>query len=109
MAITRKRKEPSAGTDESEDSQEDDSGPSKKTATHHLNVKSSEHIPIPRTGTVPVVTRIIRLGEREEIARILLDTGSTVPLLVMGRAWWIWETPMGGEVQGSVRGVVEAR
>ena len=81
MAITRKWKEPSAGTDECEDSQEEDSGPSKKTATHHLNVKSSEHIPIPRSGTVLVVTMIIRLGEREEIARILLDTGSTVPIL----------------------------
>ena len=81
MAITRKQKEPSAGTDESEDSQEENSGPSNKTATHHLNVKSSKHIHIPRSGTVPVVTIIIRLGEREEIARILLDTGSTVPLL----------------------------
>ena len=75
MAITRKRKEPSAGTNESEDSQEEDSGPSKKTATHHLDIKSSEHIPIPRSGTVPVVTMIIRLGEGEEIARVLLDTG----------------------------------
>ena len=81
MAITRKRKEPSAGTDESEDSQEEDSGPSKKTATNHLNVKSSEHIPIPRSGTVPVVTMIFRLGKREEIARVLLDTGATVPVL----------------------------
>ena len=81
MAITRKRKEPSAGTDESEDSQGEDGGPSKKTATHHLNVMSPEHIPIPRSGTVPVVTMIIRRGESEEIARILLDTGSTVPLL----------------------------
>ena len=81
MAITRKRKEPSAGTDESSDSDQEDSGPSKKTATENFNVKSSECIPLPRSGTVPVVTMIIRLGEREEVARILLDTGSTVPLL----------------------------
>ena len=36
---------------------------------------------MPKSGTVPVVTMIVRLGEREEITRILLDTGSTVPLL----------------------------
>ena len=81
MAITRKRKEPSAGTDESEDSNQEDSGPSKKTATEKFNVKSSDLIPLPRSGTVLVVTMIIHLGEREEVARILLDNGSTVPLL----------------------------
>ena len=39
MAIGRKRKEPSAGTDESEDDHQEDGGPSKKTATQFLNVK----------------------------------------------------------------------
>ena len=81
MAIKRKRKKPSAGTDESEDDHQEDGGPSKKIATQSLNVKSSECIPLPRSGTAPVVTMIVRLEEREEIVRILLDTGSTVPLL----------------------------
>ena len=81
MAITRKRKGPSAGTDGSDDDHQEDSSPSKKTATHYFNVKSSEPIPLPRSSTVPVVTMIVHLGEREEVARILLDTGSTVPLL----------------------------
>ena len=81
MANTRKRNEPSAGTDESSDDHSEEGGPSKKTATQHFNVKSSENIPLPRSGTIPVVTMIICLGEREEVTRILLDTGSTVPLL----------------------------
>ena len=78
MAIGRKRNEPSAGTNDSEDDHQEDGGPSKKKATQFLNVKSSECIPLPRNGTVPVVTMIGRLEEREEIARILLDTGATV-------------------------------
>ena len=81
MSITRKRKEPSMGTDESENEHQEDCGLSKKTATKIFNVKSSECIPLPRSGTVPVVTMIIRLGEREEVARILLGTRSMVPLL----------------------------
>ena len=81
MAITRKRKEPSAGTDDSSDDDQEDSGPSKKTATKNFNIKSSKCIPLPRSGSVPVVTMITRLGEREEVTRVLLNTGSTVPLL----------------------------
>ena len=81
MAITMKQKEPSAGTNESEDSVQEDSGPSKKIATKTFNVKSSKYIPLPRYGTVLVVTMIIHLEEREEVARILLDTGLTVQLL----------------------------
>ena len=81
MAITWKQKEPSTGTYESDDDHYEDYGPSKKTATTFQNVKSPESILLPRSGSVPVVTMVVHLGEREEVARILLDTGSTVPLL----------------------------
>ena len=81
MAIKRKGKEPSAGTDESEDHHQEDGGPSEKRATQFLNVKSPKNLTLPRSGSVLVVTMIVRLEEREETARILLDTGSTVPLL----------------------------
>ena len=80
-------------------------------ATKQHNVKSSEHIPLPRSGTVPVVTMIIRLGEREEIARILLDTGSTVPVLsqTYRKAKWIPVTkrPMARPIQDYARQEVE--
>ena len=73
--------EASAGTYESEEDHQEDCGPSKKIATETFYVKSSECLPLPKSGTVPVVTMIIRLGEGEEVAGILLDTGSTVSLL----------------------------
>ena len=79
MAITRKQKEPSIGTNKSEDDHQEEYVPSKKTATELFNIKSSECIPLPRNGTVPVVTMIIRLGVREEVASILLDTGFMAP------------------------------
>ena len=81
MAITRKRSRSSAEEDESSESQDEEGGPSKKTASKHFNVKSTESLPLPRSGPVPVVTMIVHLGEKEEVLRILLDTGSTVPLL----------------------------
>ena len=81
MAITRKQSRSSAEEESSSDSQDEDGGPSKKTASTNFNVKSSEPIPLPRSGPVPVITMIVHLGEREEVVRILLDTGSTVPLL----------------------------
>ena len=81
MAITKKRSRSSAEEDDSEDGQGEDSSPSKKTATKLYNVKSTEPLPLPKSGSVPLVTMIVHLGEREEVLRILLDTGSTVPLL----------------------------
>ena len=42
---------------------------------------SSESLPLPRNGPVPMITMIVHFGEREEVVRILLDTASTVPLL----------------------------
>ena len=80
MAITKKRSRSSAEEDDSGDSQEEDGGSSKKTPSHHFNVKSSESLPLP-SRPVPVITMIVHLGEKEELVRILLDTGSTVPLL----------------------------
>ena len=81
MAITRKRSRSSAEEDGFSESQDEEGGPLKKTASKHFNVKSTESLPLPRSGPVPVVTMIVHLGEKEEVLRILLDTGSTVPLL----------------------------
>ena len=81
LAITKKRSRSSAEEESSSDCQDEDGGASKKTASTHFNVTSSEPLPLPRSGPVPVVTMIVHLGEREEVFRILRDTGSTVPLL----------------------------
>ena len=82
LAIARKRKKPCAGSDQSEDdSNPEDSGPSKKTATNKFKVKSSENIPLPRSGPVPVITMSVYIWGEEEMARILLDTGSTIHLI----------------------------
>ena len=81
MAITRKRSRSSTEVDNSSDSQDEEGGPSKKTASKHFNVKSTQSLPLPRSCLVPVITIIVHLGEKEEVLRILLDTGSTVPLL----------------------------
>ena len=81
MAITKKRSRSSAEEDNSSDSQDEDGGLTKKTASKHFNIKFTESLPLPRSGPVPVITKIVHLGEKEEVLRILLDTGSTVPLL----------------------------
>ena len=81
MAITRKRSRSSAEEGDSSESQDKERGPTKKTAAKHFNVKSSESLPLPTSGPVPVITKIVLIGEKEEAIRILLDTGSTVPLL----------------------------
>ena len=81
MAITKKRSRSSAEEDNSEDGQDENGSPSKKTATELYNIKSTKPLPLPRSGSVPVVTMIVHLGDKEEVLRILLDTGSTVPLL----------------------------
>ena len=81
MAITRKRSRSSAEEDDSSESQDEEGGPSKKSASKYFNIKSTEPLPLPRSGHVPVITKIVHLGEKEEVLPILLDTGSTVPLL----------------------------
>ena len=81
MAITKKCSQSSAVEDDSSESQDEDGGPSKNTASEHFHVKSTESFPLPRSGPIPVITMIVHLGEMEEVLRILLDTGSTVPLL----------------------------
>ena len=75
MAITRKRSRSSAEEDDSSESQDEDGGPTKKTASENFNVKSTELLPLPSSGPVPVITKIVHLGEKEEVLRILLDTG----------------------------------
>ena len=81
MAITKKQSRSSTEEDDSSDCQDEDGGPSKKTACKHFNVKSTKSLPLPRSGPVPVITMIVHLGEKEEVLRIVLDTGSTFPLL----------------------------
>ena len=82
MAISRKRKQPSAGSDQDqEESHPEDSRPSKKTATSKYNIQSPEGLPFPKSGPVPVIVMILYFGEQERTVRALLDTGSTVPLL----------------------------
>ena len=81
MAITRKRKEPTAGTNQLGNNHQEDGSLSKKTATKKYNIKSSERLPLPRSGPVPVVTMILHFKEQEQSIRVLLYTGSTVPII----------------------------
>ena len=62
MALSRKQ--PSAGS--SLEDHHEDSRPSKKTATSKYNVQSSEGLPFPKSGPVPVVAMILCFGEQEE-------------------------------------------
>ena len=81
MAIPRKRKQPSAGSDlDQEEGHYEDGRPSKKTVTSKYNIQSSEGLPFPKSGPVPVIVMILYFGEQEQTVRALLDTGSTVPL-----------------------------
>ena len=80
MALSRKR--PSTGKLTEND--DEDSRPSKKTATSKYNVQSSEGLPFPKSGPIPVVAMILYFGKQEETVRALLDTGSIVPLLSLG-------------------------
>ena len=82
MAISRKRKQPSAGSDrEQEEGHPEDGRPSKKTSTSKFNIQSSEVLPSPKSGPVSVIVMILYFGKQEQTVRALLDTGSTVPLL----------------------------
>ena len=82
MAISWKRKQPSAGSNlDQEESHQEEGRPSKKTATSKYNIQSSKGLPFPKSGPVPVVVMILYFGEQEQTVRALLNTGSTVPLL----------------------------
>ena len=81
MAITRKQKEPSAGTNESRNNHHMEGSSSKKIATKKYNVQSSEPTPLPKCSPVPVITMIIHFREQEQSSRVLLNTGSTVSFL----------------------------
>ena len=66
MAISRKRKQPSAGSDQDqEEDHTEDSHPSKKTATGKYNVQSSKGLPLPKSGPVPVIVMILYFNEQE--------------------------------------------
>ena len=82
MAISRKRKQPSAesGQDQ-EKSHQEDGRPSKKTATSKYNIQSPKGLPFPKSGPVPVVVMILYFGEQEQTVQAPLDTSSTVLLL----------------------------
>ena len=63
MAISRKRKQPSAGSDQDkEEGHPEDGHPSKKTATSKYNIQSSEGLPFPKSGPVPVIVIIVNPG-----------------------------------------------
>ena len=82
MAISRKRKQPSAGSNQDQETEyQEDGRPSKKTATSKYNIQSAEGLPFPKSGPVPVIVMILYFGEQEQTVRALLDTGSTVLLL----------------------------
>ena len=82
MAISRKRKQPSAGSNQDQEMNHHENGrPSKKTATSKYNIKSSEGLPFPKNGPLPVIVIILYFGKQDQTVQALLDTGSTVPLL----------------------------
>ena len=82
MAISRKRKQPSAGSDQDQEKDHPEDGrPSKKTVTSKYNIQSSEGLPFPKIRPVPVISIILYFGKQEQTVQALLDTGSTVPLL----------------------------
>ena len=86
MANSRKRKQPSAESDQDqEEGHPVDGRPSKKTATRKYNIQSSEGLPFPKSGPVPVIVMILYCGEQEQTVRALLDTGSTVLLLSLSK------------------------
>ena len=63
MAISRKRKQPSAGSDQDqEEGHPEDGRTSKKTATSKYNIQSSEGLPFLKCGPVPVIVMILYFG-----------------------------------------------
>ena len=54
--------------------------------------------PLPRTGQVPVVDMILHCGEDEALVKVLLDFGSTIPLLSLKLAESL-SIPLAGRVQ----------
>ena len=86
VAATRKRKsESSADDDFYSDPDHEDARPSKNTSSHKnkkIRIQSAEGIPRPKIGTTPMINMILYWGEnKEETIKVLLDTGSSVPIL----------------------------
>ena len=82
MAISKKRNQPSTGSDQDQGmSHHKDGCLSKKTVTSKYNIQSSEGLPFPKSGPVPVIVMILYFGEQKQTVQVLLDTGSTIPLL----------------------------
>ena len=54
--------------------------------------------PLPRTGPVPVVDIILHWGEDEALVKVLLDSGSTIPLLSLKLAESL-SIPLAGRAQ----------
>ena len=86
-AISRKRKYDNSSADESDyfsDIQYEDSRPWKNTSAkkQKLNLIPTKGLPLPKTGTSPLVNMVLYWGEdRTEIIKVLLDTGSSVAIL----------------------------
>ena len=67
MAIRRKRKQPSTGSDPDQAmNHNENSHPSKKTVTSKYNIQPSGGLPFPKSGPVPLVVMILDFGEQEE-------------------------------------------
>ena len=60
MAISRKRKQPSVGSNQDKEiDHHEDGRPSKKTATSKYNIQSSEGLPFLKSGTIYVIVIIL--------------------------------------------------
>ena len=86
VAATRKRKsESSADDDFYSDPDHEDARPSKNTSSHKnkkIRILSAEGIPRPKIGMTPMINMILYWGDnKEEVIKVLLDTGSSVPIL----------------------------
>ena len=86
-ATSKKRKHDSSSADESyyfSDIQHENSRPSKNTSAKRakLNLIPAEGLPLPKTGTTPLINMILYWGENEaDVIRVLLDMGVLVAIL----------------------------
>ena len=46
-----------------------------------FTVISNQNLPFPKTGKVPVLTTVLHFLNKQETVRVLLDTGSTLPII----------------------------
>ena len=87
LPYPKRRKYDNSSADESNyfsDIQHEDSRPSKNTSAkkQKLNFIPAEGLPLPKTGTIPLVNMILYWGENEaEVIRVLLDTRASVAIL----------------------------